>query len=121
MHGYPFCLLSTYANGLASFLADLQLLAGKGAAGTLGEMAVLERGSSHGQGEKERGNEELELHLESWMGLTRKLKLASDEDCLDAEKRRWIVSVADGGVNGPLYNFLSAYCAPNLFYRDFSP
>lgn len=47
-------------------------------------MAVLERGSSHGQGDKERGNEELELHLEGWMGLTRKLKLASDEDCLDA-------------------------------------
>lgn len=24
-----------------------------------------------------------------------------------------MVSVADGEVNGPLYNFLSAYCAPN--------
>lgn len=34
---------------------------------------------------------------------------------------RWMISSAEGEVNGPIYTFLSAYCAPNLCYRDFSP
>lgn len=54
-------------------------------------MTVLERRCSHGQGDKQRGNEKLELHLEGWMGWVKKLKLASDEDCLEAEELRWLI------------------------------
>ena len=108
LNGHRFCLLSTYTDGLASFLADLQLLAGKGAAGTLGEMTVLERRGSHGQGNKERGSEKLELHLESSMGLTRKLELASDKDCLEAEELRWLVFLSRGGSKQAfIYLFVS--------------